>query len=361
MPPASDTTAFLPRFMRRGARAPVASVGVQWVDNKLAVVRVSDEARPHLVYADCVPAAERRTAAVRELLERGVLRHTRVVLTLTPGQYDVQYVTAPEVPEDELQDALRWQLRSTLSYSPDEAVLDYAVLPHADNAAGKSSVVVAAAHRSAIQEAVAPFIEAGVAVTAIDLPEFAQRNLARQLDRAAQAGAWLGFDRDTCLLTIHREGLLAFSRRMLLPGASMQAIDADLAPAAQHFAERVVTQVQRSLELFERQSGSPPLAGIAIGPHLHATAIARQLAERAGMHAEVIDPATLLERTAHTQGELDAAVMTALGAALRRPEAAQGLLQRWQAAARQALRRWSKPAAQLPPRSAPSGSAPAQA
>jgi MSHA biogenesis protein MshI len=164
---------------------------------------------------------------------------------------------------------------------------------------------------------VAPFVAADVGVDAVDVPEFAQRNLASYLAGQSETSAWLGFERDTCLLTAHAGGELAFARRMLLPGAVSHALDADLPAVSEHVSDRVVTQVQRTLEQFERQSGLPSVAQVTVGPYLHARAIAHLLAERAALRTQVFDPAAVFEHAPGVDLVSYPLALTALGGALR--------------------------------------------
>jgi Tfp pilus assembly protein PilN len=164
-----------------------------------------------------------------------------------------------------------------------------------------------------------------VQVDAVDVPEFAQRNLAHGGSAdPGKSDAWLAFDQDTFLLTVHCMGELAFARRMLLPNAALSA-ETDADPVA-HFVERVVLQVQRSLDLFERQSGLPAVTQICIGPHPHAAAIADELRQRSFAHpvlAESTEP--LRCAAAASNGAFAAELTGVIGAALRAPAGKDGV------------------------------------
>lgn len=307
-------------WLRRWRRVRLAAadvvVGAQWVGAELLLARVrADAERPQVDAVAAFPApAEARGAVVARLAAGKLLRGARLIVLLAPGQYDVHAVTAPAVPDDELRDALRWQLRANLPYPPEEAVLDFVRLPQAAHG-NRQSLLAVAAHRPVIESAVAAFVEHGVPVDAVDVPEFAQRNLARA---AATAGtnAWLGFERETCLLTAHYDGELAFARRMLLPGAQAEG---ETPESAQHLAERVTVQTQRTLDLFERQSGLPPVTEVVVGPHRHAARIAEVLADRTGLAVSVFDPRTAFDfgPQAAIDRETTARALAAVGAALR--------------------------------------------
>jgi MSHA biogenesis protein MshI len=296
--------------------------GLQWLGNEVAIatVRGGSDGDARIVRIAVLPApAERRVEVVRQLVRAGVLGSAPIVVLLAPGQYDLQQMPLPAVPDDEMRDALRWQLRSHLAYPPEEALLDFIRLPHGGE--HKQLLLAVAAHRPVVEAALLPLLQNALTVTAVDVPEFAQRNLAGFKGAAGVTSAWLGFERDTCLLTVHLDSELAFSRRMLMPGAAANEIEPETAESAQHIAERVVLQVQRSLDLFERQSGLAPLARAMLGPHRHAALIAALLADRCALRVETFD----LEQRFQLPGadhatQLPPAALGALGAALRADE-----------------------------------------
>ena len=238
-----------------------------------------------------------------------------MTVLLTPGGYETQPVPAPAVPEAELREALRGQLRGALSFPPEQAALDFLRLPQAEG--GRPTLLAVAARLATVDEAVAPFEDAGVEVDAVDVPELALRNLGSRHAAAEGTQAWLAFDGDAALFTVQLGAELCFARRLQAP-AHVAATDAD---AQAQFADRVATHVQRSLELFERQSGLPPVLQMTVGPHRQAGRIARALVDATGIDTRVFewtaevesDPALLATCTADA---LEAALLP-LGAALR--------------------------------------------
>ena len=309
----------LDRLLAFAGRRPLhASVGALLHGKHLTVVRVAAaaDAHPQLERLEHVQIENnRRLDAVRRLAASGIFRRARVTVLLTPGGYETQPVPAPAVPETELREALRWQLRGALSFPPEQAALDFVRLPQPDG--GRPTLLAIAARLATVDEAVAPFEDAGIEVDAVDVPELALRNLGARHAAAEGTQAWLAFDGDAALFTVQLGAELCFARRLQAP-AHVAATDAD---AQAQFADRVATHVQRSLELFERQSGLPPVLQMTVGPHRQAERIARTLVEATGIDTRVFawtaevacDPALLAVSTADA---LQAALLP-LGAALR--------------------------------------------
>jgi len=308
---------FLRALAGGGRRTPGLLVGLQFVQDHMAVARVRVAARgqPTLEHLQCVPApAGRRDEPVRRLLHTGLLRQARVVVVLAPGQYDTYQVAAPAVPDEELRDAVRWQLRGVLPYPPEEASLDFVRLPQTgEGTAHRPALLVFAARRDVVAQAVAPLETARIEVTAVDVPEMAQRNLAELDPRPGATTCWLAFEADSALLTVHYDADMCFARRITLPagGAELQERQA---------IERLCTHVSRSLDLFERQSTLPPVARLTIGPHRFAESLVTAMVDRVGVEVNVFAlEAALRAGPALSADALEAATecMPAVGAALR--------------------------------------------
>ncbi len=307
-----------------GARTTDARVGIVFGPEHATLVRLqpSTEGVPTLRALQHVAVeSSRRADVVKHWINTGALRHARAVVVLTPGEYDLVQMTAPAVPEEEMREALRWQLRGTLPYSPEEATLDYVRVPQAADAPQRPTLLVIVAPRSTVAMAVAPLVDSGLEIEAVDAPELAQRNLLQLVGGADGTTAWLGFESNACLLTVHAGEELAFTRRIPVTGLSQ---DVETEHQLAYLSERIGTQVQRSLDLVERQLGQPHASRIWLSPHRQAERIAREVAERTGLTVQAFEPLQTLDvpdraLTAEGWGHDQ---MTALGAALRTPAAA---------------------------------------
>jgi MSHA biogenesis protein MshI len=230
-------------------------------------------------------------------------------------QYNTFPLPAPSVPDAELREALRWQLRAVLPYGPEDAIIEFIRLTGADDSSAPRGLLAVAAMRRTVAQALVPLQDAGIDVLAVDIPEMAQRNVLAQLPGSGSGNALLGLDGSTGLLTVLNQGELCFARRIQMPRTSGVA-DED----PEHVADRIATQVQRSLEVVERQSGLAPIRTVWIGPHPDSALIARCTAEHTGMDCPQLDlQAELRFDTATPDLTTEAAsgALIAIGAGLR--------------------------------------------
>ncbi len=336
---------FLPRDARR-ARGRLATTGLQVVGNRLCLARVRQApgAAPQL------EALQPRTFesgqlsdAARALAQAGLLEGARVVFVLSAEQYDVHAIASPPpVPEDELAEALRWQMREVLSYPPDEAVFDFVHLPQPAGAAARPGVLAVAAPRRKIAHALSPLLTAGIEIEAVEIPEMAQRNLQSLAPLEGNCQAFLSFDSASCLLTVQFGDDLCFARRV--PTSTGEGRDD---PEPDRFAERVAGNVHRSFEVFEAQSSLPHVARLVVGPHPQAATIAQRIAERSGLETALFDPGNALGNSRIYPRDAESTAMDllgALGGALRYPLASEAPAQGPGIDPRQWLRRDRKAA-----------------
>ena len=153
-------------------------------------------------------------------------------------------------------------------------------------------------------------------LTAIDIPEVAQRNISALHESEGRGAALLYFNDDSGLLTITCRTELYFARRMEI--GLKQILGATPEARAELFG-RVVLELQRTFDHFDRQFNYVPIAKVLLGPE----------PEETGLHAHLkanldipVERVALLDRLSFNgQGDPDAATQWQLfhliGACLR--------------------------------------------
>lgn len=186
---------------------------------------------------------------------------------LRPAQYQVLQIDAPAVPPEELRTAARWQIREMVDLHTDDLTLDVVRVGDEQQRSSGSLFVVVAAN-AAIRDVMEIGQGLRSAVDVVDIQDMAQRNLQSALARRSpgngQAQAALVLvDDQQALLTISAQDELYYTRRIDLGpgfmqapwGPSAQTAEAmELLPAGQDGdrAQRLVVEIQRSLDLWDR-------------------------------------------------------------------------------------------------------------
>ncbi len=253
-----------------------------------------------------VPVA---TADVLRLLaEQAGLRRAPLIALLPPDSYQVLLLEAPGVPDDELRSAVRWKLKDMLDYHIDDAVFELLKVPASGEGRLPYLYAITVPAR-VVREMAALYQESGLALQVIDVDETAQRHIAARLEPPGYAVGLLHVQGERGLLTFTFEGELVLARRIDLRGA----------PDDER-AERVVLEVQRSVDYFDRHFHALPLSKLYLAPLAGDDALYRQLHENLSLSVDRLDLSLIFDFGEHAmlqQPAVQAQVFHALGAAMR--------------------------------------------
>lgn len=316
-------------------RASSAQLVVSWADGVLAYV----VAKPLGADAFEVKAAgvERRgddsLEAFASRLKGLGLGGLPAQAMLRPSQYQFLQIDAPQVPPEEMRAAARYQVKDLVTAHIDDITLDVLKVGDGKHKAGELLFVV-----TATQAVVRELLDLSDAmdwdVRVVDVQETAQRNLqqlqARQEGRADRADALLTMADDRQgLLTISANDELFFTRRLDLPPGFMamgwgQAADVpgaagadpgyvpvgeyvpdyavggqsfgtdysagmvDYSAAGQGAHQRVVVELQRSLDLWDRTWRDLPLQGVRVAAGARSQEMAQWLSGELGQSVQAM-------------------------------------------------------------------------
>ncbi len=254
-------------------------------------VRVAGRARPEVMLCESYRKDGDDVSALKRLARVLDLDRYHCTTLLMPGQYQMVQIEAPSVPDAELKAAVRWRVKDVIDFSIDNAMLDALRIPAASSARNQQ-VFVVAARNDAIAAAVKPFNDADIALEVVDVPEMAQRNVAACLEEGGRALVLLAFDEHGGLLTFSCDGELYQYRRMDVSRDSLSAAHGEM---RQQFYERIVLELQRSLDYFDRQFGQLVVSKVVLAPVPDAPDLQEYLASNLSVRVELLDLAQALE------------------------------------------------------------------
>lgn len=238
---------------------------VHFHPDQVEVARVARSgARPTVELCESFPSRGNDAETLAELRRQLHLERARCTTLMAPGDYQLQLLEAPNVPAEEVKAAARWKLKDYLDYAVDAATADAIAVPTDPNATTRArSLYAVASPNDKIAARMSLFTQARVPLTAIDIPEMAQRNLAMLFEAEHRALALLTFAAQRGLLTFSSGGELYVARTIDVGLDHLVTAQGDL--KAQLF-ERIVLEVQRSLDHFDRQFSFVPVSRLLIAP-----------------------------------------------------------------------------------------------
>lgn len=234
------------------------------------------------------------------------LRKTPSTTVLPANAYSLQLVEAPNVPDDEVSEAVRWKIQHLIEFPVEEALIETFEMPPPANPGAKPMIYAVVARRSEIQGHVDSVRNADIRIDAIDIPELCIRNIAVRLPQDEYGVAFLHFNNDFGYLTITRGGILYLIRRIELQQEFL---------AEQQ--QEIALQIQRSLDYYESQFDCPPVRELVLGPGDDSDLLATSLAQDLGITVSKLDLGTLFEIDSALSPQEQRDCLVAVGAALR--------------------------------------------
>ena len=216
--------------------------------------------KPQVLLADSVEKGADDAATLSSLKRSMHLDRYRCTALLGHGSYQLIQTEAVAGAPDEAREVARWKLKDQVEFPVETAAIDLLPIP-ADGRAAQ--VFAAVAPESTMAPLVQAFQAAKVPLTAIDLPEISQRNLAALYEESGRGLATLIFDDDEGLLTFTLDGELLVVRHVEI--TARQLLTADAERRGMLF-ERIALDVQRSLDNFDRNYSAIPLARLLVAP-----------------------------------------------------------------------------------------------
>lgn len=224
------------------------------------IVRRTD-ARPQVCSCDSFAREGGEVEALKRLKHAKRIAR-RCTTLLWHGQYQMLQVDAPDnaqdLSRDELREALRWRIKEMVDFPIETASIDFIEIPAVGARSKQLWVVVA--NREAVQSRVHLFQDTKIPLRAIDIPELAQRNISALFEEPNRGLAVVAFDSKGGRLTISYQGELYMVRYLDVGGPELAGAQGDA------LYERVLLDIQRSLDNFDRSYSAIPLKQLLVGP-----------------------------------------------------------------------------------------------
>lgn len=204
-----------------------------------------------------------------EVKRRGWMR-SRGIGVIGFGSYGLFQVAPPAVPDAELRDAVRWQVKDLIDYPLDEAIIDVFRVGADNRREGAKNAYVVAARESVVQQQAGLMRHARLKIDAIDIPELSLRNLAARLPEDARGVSLLYLGDDQGVIIVCRGGRLPLARDIPFGTSSLSGETAILESGGfdetQERLGLLALDIQRSLDFYESSFRQTPVAALYLLP-----------------------------------------------------------------------------------------------
>ena len=203
-------------------------------------------------------------------------------LVLSAQQSQIVQIDKPIIPDEELKEALKWQIKDLVSIEPNDMVLDYFDGP---TLANTEKLNVVCGQKSKLKDMVSCIHKSDLTLDKITTEEFA----FAQLVNGKEGGQLLVCQQpnEEILILIVRDNRL-FSYRRLRGMANIAQRTPD--ELAMGLIDNLSIEIQKSIDFFERQLKQPPVKAInVLLPIEHEAFVARKLSENTNVPVELIN------------------------------------------------------------------------
>lgn len=290
----------------------------------VAAVNFDGSAKPVLTRCKYIPCPNGRCDAEFIKKQSKMLHITSRPCTTTVnlGEYDILSVEAPDVPPAELRSAVRWQIKDLIDFHIDDAVLDVFDAPASGADKRQHSLYVVVSRMNSIKQQINQLQAADINLTTIDIPELVIRNICAYCPEDQNGMVFIYLTKDQGVFTITKDATLYLARSLdfgygHLFHATEKAGEFSMDEYNPEF-DRVVLEVQRSLDYYDRYFSQPGVSKILISPTEEPIAgLADYLQRNTGIATAILDVNEIVDTAEPLDQQQQAQCLLAIGAALR--------------------------------------------
>ncbi|WP_201327148.1 pilus assembly protein PilM [Thermotomaculum hydrothermale] len=164
--------------------------------------------------------------ALTSIRDKLKAKGTKVNLCINMSHVTVREIRVPVVPEDELIEVVKWELKKVIDYDPEEYNIDYKILGVTENeAVQKYLVKVYLARKSVLKQYVSLIEHADMGVDVITIPPFALKALCKKLWGSLDNNvAMLDLGAKVSSLSIVKNNMVRFERQLRFSGFELEDI-----------------------------------------------------------------------------------------------------------------------------------------
>ena len=246
-------------FLKKKSAAQATAFAINQAAINAVTVDFADANSPRLVrHLETPIDPEEGTKQLKTFAKNQRLNKQPCSICLDLGEYQLIPMDAPDIPEDELADALKWGMTEFTDIPTDDMVIDFFDVPGTRSSGDGRHVNVVVVNKSTIEEKATQFKQAGLKLKVIDIPELAIRNLINAYRLDEEGVVFLYIAKTSGLIVFVRDKQIYFSRNLEV--GSEQLLQ------NKEVQQNIALEVQRSLDYFDRHYSAVAIKRLVIAP-----------------------------------------------------------------------------------------------
>jgi MSHA biogenesis protein MshI len=255
-----DTELFNPRLLwKKDKKRHNGCVGLECSPEGVAICHVEYGEEGHVIAACSFLPHDANIAQSEQIahwLDQHDLQGMPCHYVLHPAEYELLLLDAPDVDDNELNDAVQWRVKDLISRPMHDVIVQVFQLP-ADAYRGRMKMIyVAVVERSVIKNRLRLIREGGLRPHVIDITELALLNVARFLPEMSHQGVGLLRLRSSGgLMMLGHRGDMYFTRTVETGLQGFGSPTDGLQLSTDAVVDNLSLEIQRSLDYYETQLG----------------------------------------------------------------------------------------------------------
>jgi MSHA biogenesis protein MshI len=219
--------------------------------------------KPRLTFCDFLPGERSHGLhLLGEGCRRRSVGYSQAVCVMEMGEYQLLQVAPPDVPPDELREAIRWQIGDLIDYPVEDAVVDVFHVPRGNQRERARTAYVAVAPQDQVAERITWMREARLKIRAIDIPELVLCNLVNRLPDTGRGVGFIYFGSDAGLIILTSGQELCLARNLPF-GTDRLSQGADRLEST---VDTIALEIQRSFDFYERNFAQVSVGSLVVAP-----------------------------------------------------------------------------------------------
>lgn len=256
----------IPFFKNSGGKG---RVGIEMGGNKLAIAHTVAGEVKHCYY-DFVDDPDARQASISNFVNEYKLKGLPCTLVLHPRCYQLLLADRPDVEEEEIAEAIPWQVKDLLHYPLEEVVLQHIPLPDDAFSRRKQMIYVAAAPKALLNQMSDMIDQSELKLDSIDIAELVVYRSVMSDREINKNTAVLYIDNKQGFISLGQQHAMYLSRSVdigldtLLPAIKSATNDGPI--QAELPQDTFLLNTQRSLDYYDSQQGKGPVVDFLTMP-----------------------------------------------------------------------------------------------
>lgn len=282
----------------------------------VAVVSPADDGEIRLEHCEFCPCEtdSERLDTLKSLKGRLGLGNYSCRLVLSLPEYKLLQIEAPEVPDEEIKEAISWAIQDMIDFPLEKAIIDYFPLPNFNQPGRGRAITVVVTQRETVDCYAGLCQQAGITLKAIDIQELALLNLTSRMPEDERGVALIYLQDSAGMVVLAKDSLMYLSRNFDIDLHQFTMKDDAENNSSQG---NLALEIQRSLDYYERKFAMPPVSGLVVSPMaMDMDGLFNYLNSNLGATSRVLDVSALLHNEHPVDDTTQSRCLPAIGTAL---------------------------------------------